>query len=94
MFRQRSKDCLRGLDGHRVTAEASLCSHSPVEAPEDPAASACWALMESVDNWPMANPILKTLGGKPKLVAAFGRDRWTVSSSCGVYVTLWDVREH
>jgi hypothetical protein len=42
----------------------------------------------------MVNPILKTLGGKPKLVAAFGRDRWTVSSSCGVYVTLWDVREH
>jgi hypothetical protein len=67
--------------------------HSPVEAPEDPAASACWALMESVDNWPMVKPILKTLGGKPMLVTAFGRDWRTVSSSCGVYVTLWDGRK-
>ncbi len=39
----------------------------------------------------MVRPILKTLGGKPKLVSAFGRDWRTVSSSCGVYVTLWDV---
>ncbi len=68
-------------------------SHSPVEAPEDPAAPACWALMESVDNWPMVKPILKTLGGKPMLVAASGRDQRTVSSSCGVYVTLWDGRK-
>jgi hypothetical protein len=45
-----------------------------VEAPEDPAASACWALMESVDDWPMVKPILKTLGGKPKPVSALGRD--------------------
>jgi hypothetical protein len=40
----------------------------------------------------MVRPILKTLGGKPKLVSASGRDWRTVSSSCGVYVTLWDVR--
>ncbi len=44
------------------------------------------ALLESVDCWPMANPILKTLGGKPRLVAVFGRDEPTVSSSCGLYV--------
>jgi hypothetical protein len=50
--------------------------------------------MESVDEWPMAKLILKTLGGKPKLVSAFGRDWRTVSSSCGVYVTLWDVLRH
>jgi hypothetical protein len=42
----------------------------------------------------MARPILKTLGGKPKLVSVFGRDWRTVSSSCGVYVTLWDVLRH
>ena len=30
--------------------EAGWCSHSSAEAPEDPAALACWALMESVDN--------------------------------------------
>jgi hypothetical protein len=34
----------------------------------------------------MAKPVLKTFGGKLKPVAALGRDRWTVSSSCGVYV--------
>ncbi len=39
----------------------------------------------------MARPILKTLGGKLKLVSVFGRDWRTVSSSCGVYATLWDV---
>jgi hypothetical protein len=42
----------------------------------------------------MVKPILKTLGGKPKLVSVFGRDWRTVSSSCGVYVTLWDVLRH
>ena len=31
----------------------------------------------------------KTLGGKPKPVAASGRDGRTVSSSCGAYVALW-----
>jgi hypothetical protein len=35
----------------------------------------------------MVRPILKTLGGKPKLVSVFGRDWRTVSTSCGVYGT-------
>ena len=39
-------------------------------------------------------PILATLGGKAKLVSVFGRDWRTVSSSCGVYLTLWDVLRH
>lgn len=33
-------------------------------------------------------PFLKTFGGKPKPVAVSGRDRLTVSSSCGLYVAL------
>jgi hypothetical protein len=41
---------------------------------EDPSASARRARLESVDNWPMAILIHKTLGGKPKPVAVFGRD--------------------
>jgi hypothetical protein len=44
-------------------------------------ASAWQALMESVDYWPMAIIIRKTLGGKLKPVAASGRDWWKVSSS-------------
>jgi hypothetical protein len=39
-------------------------------------------------------PILETLEGKPKLVSVFGRDWQTVSSSCGVYLTLWNVLRH
>lgn len=37
--------------------------------------------MESVDGWPMAIISIKTLGGKPKPIAALGRDRRKVSSS-------------
>lgn len=53
----------------------------PPEATDDPSASAWWAALESADYWPMANIILKTLGGKPKQLSAFGRELWTVSSS-------------
>ena len=60
--------------GSELPLKQACGSHPPVEAPEDPAASACWALMESVDDWPMVKPILKTLGGKPKPVSALGRD--------------------
>ena len=60
--------------GGELPLKRACGSHSPVEAPEDPAASACWALMESVDNWPMVKPIFKTLGGRPMLVTASGRD--------------------
>ena len=80
----------RAWMGRELPRKRACGSHSPVEAPEDPAAPACWALMESVDCWPMVKPIQKTLGGKPKPVSALGRDWWKVSSSCGVYVTLWD----
>lgn len=38
----------------------------------------------------MVNPNSKTFGGKPKPIAVFGCDGRTVSSSCGVYVTLGD----
>lgn len=38
----------------------------------------------------MVNPNSKTFGGKPKPIAVSGRDGWTVSSSCGLYVTLGD----
>jgi hypothetical protein len=79
--------------GGELPLKRACGSHSPVEAPEDPAAPACWALMESVDNWPMVKLIFKTLGGRPMLVTASGRDQRTVSSSCGVYVTLWDGRK-
>ena len=44
--------------------------------------------MESVDGWPMANAVRKTLGGKPWPVAASGRDWPMVSSSLGVYVAV------
>ena len=49
--------------------------------------------MESVDYWPMARPILKTFGGKLKPLSVARREQLTVSSSCGVYVTLRDVRK-
>jgi hypothetical protein len=39
------------------------------------------ALMESVDYWPMAIIIHKTLEGKPKPVAVSRRDWWKVSLS-------------
>ena len=58
-----------------------------MDAPDDPVA--CYrALMESVGYWTMSNINPKTLGGKPKPIAVFGRDGWTVSSSCGLHVTL------
>jgi hypothetical protein len=38
----------------------------------------------------MVNPNPKTFGGKPKPVAVFGCDGWTVSSSCELYVVLRD----
>ena len=53
----------------------------PPEGNRRPVGSGRRALMESVDNWPMATLILKTIGGKPKPVAVSGRDRWKVSSS-------------
>jgi hypothetical protein len=51
------------------------------DATEVLSATAWQALMESVDQWPMAIIICKTLGGKPTPVTAFGRDRLKVSSS-------------
>ena len=55
-------------------------SVAPAEVPEAPLVFQR-AKLESVDDWPMAIIKRKTLGGKPKPVAAFGRDRPTVSSS-------------
>jgi len=41
------------------------------DATADP--SACWrALMDAVDNWPLAKLIIKQLGGKPKQITASG----------------------
>jgi hypothetical protein len=40
----------KGLDGRGVNAKVDLFRHSSIEAPEDLAASACQARMESVDD--------------------------------------------
>jgi hypothetical protein len=40
----------------------------------------------------MVRPILRHLGVSLSWYPFYGRDRQTVSSSCGAYVTLWDVR--
>ena len=47
-----------------------------------------WALMESVDCWPLAIILTKTLGGKPRSVSGFSCDRWKVSSSWVAHVTV------
>jgi hypothetical protein len=44
--------------------------------------------MGSVDCWPLATTIVQTFGGKPKPVAACGRDRRTASSSLGAHVAV------
>jgi hypothetical protein len=62
---------------------------SPFRAPEarlGPLAQL--APMGSVDCWPLATTIVQTFGGKPKPVAALGRDRPTVSSSLGTHVAV------
>jgi hypothetical protein len=46
------------------------------------------AQMGSVDGWPLAITIIQALGGKPKPVAALGRDRRTASSSLGAHVAV------
>jgi len=56
--------------------------------PEDPWACP-WALKESVDGWPMAIIIPKTIGGQPKPVAVSGRDGRLVTSNRGLYVAVW-----
>lgn len=59
-----------------------------LQRPEDPWGTAPGALQESVDGWPMAITVLKTLGGRPKPVAALGRDGRLGPSSRGVYAAV------
>jgi hypothetical protein len=40
----------------------------------------------------MVRPILRHLGVSLSWYPSYGRDWQTVSSSCGAYVTPWDVR--
>ena len=54
-----------------------------------PMGFAPWDPTESVDGWPMAITIRKTLGGQPKPVPACGRDGRLVSSCRGAYVAGW-----